>query len=345
MSNVSERSQEQRKAVAAEILTARRVLLTTHQRPDGDALGSVLGLHLACRRAGKASTIFLLDEIPRRYEFLFADAPQPPLPADMNAAFVLAAQQADKIIVLDTCSFGQLKPIAEGLAKFREKVIVIDHHLTGDDVGAAYWRDRSYSAAGGMVADLMEELSWSMTQAVAGPLMTAIVTDTGWLHYSNTDARTLRCLARLIDAGVKPDRLYGQLYQCDRPERVRLLAVALSSLQLHADNRLAVVTLTLEDFVRTGAGQDETEDFASEPLRIGSVELALTLIQQADDEVRVNLRSRSAVDVSVIAKMFGGGGHARAAGFRSRGGLTALKVKLLEVAQAALGAKNMEQHG
>jgi phosphoesterase RecJ-like protein len=338
MSNVPEKSQEDRKAVAAQIAAAGRLLLTTHARPDGDALGSVLALHLACQAAGKESSILLLDEVPRRYQFLFDNLALPPRPADLNAAFEEAAAQADKIVVLDTCSIGQLKPIAPGLAKVRQKVIVIDHHATADDLTSCYWRDASYSAVGGMVVDLLEELGWPLTPAVAQPLMTAIVTDTGWMHYSNTDARTLRCLAKLIGAGMKPDVLYARLYQCDRPQRVRLLSAALDSLELHADDRLAMMVLTLDDFARTGAGQDETEDFASEPLRIASVELAVTLIEQGGGEVRANLRSRGVVDVSMLARMFGGGGHARAAGFRSREGLTALEAALLELGTAALTA-------
>ncbi len=338
MCNVPEKSPPECKAVAAAIASAKSVLLTTHARPDGDALGSVLALHLACVQAGKTSTIFLLDEVPRRYQFLFRDAPLPPLPIDLNAAFAQAAGGVDRVVILDTSSQGQLRAIAPALAKLREKVIVLDHHQSGDDLAACAWRDASYSAAGGMVVDLLGELRWPITPALAEPLMTAIVTDTGWLHYSNTDARTLHCVARLIEAGMKPDMLYGRLYQCDRPQRVRLLAAALDSLQLHADDRLAMLTLTLEDFTRTGASQDETEDFASEPLRIGTVELAITLIEQGGGEIRANLRSRGVVDVAAMARLFGGGGHARAAGFRSKESMATLKSRLLELGQTALAA-------
>lgn len=333
-----ESSQDQRKAVAAALADAKRIVLTTHARPDGDALGSVLGLHLGACNAGKISRMFVLDELPRRYQFLFRDAPCPVVVENAAEAFERAAGQADRVVVLDTSSHAQMKPIAEPLAKLRDKVIVIDHHPVVEDVGALAWRDTAYAAAGVMVEELLTELGWKLTAAMAEPLMTAIVTDTGWMRYSNTDARTLQCLARMLEAGMKTDTLYARLYQSDRPERVKLLSAAMDSLELHAGGQLAMVTITAEDFARTGASQDETEDFASEPLRIAGVELAFTLIEQADTQTRANLRSRALVDVSAIARAYAGGGHARASGFRSRDPISVVRQRLLDAGTAALAA-------
>jgi len=310
--------------VVARIESASSLLVVTHARPDGDGLGSMAALACCAKAAGRAVTALVPDRVPQRYEALFAEAP-----ATGPERFAALAADVDAIVILDTCAFAQLDGLVDTLREVREKVVVIDHHATADDVGASQWVDRSAAAAGVMVGELLEALGWDVPAAAAEAMMTAVTTDTGWLRFANTDGRCLRAVAAWIDAGVRPDVLYKRIYQSDRPERLRLMARVIDGLELHCGGALAVMTIRKADFEQTGAREDETENLVNEALRIGSVETAVILVENSDC-VRASLRSRDAIDVAAIAKEFGGGGHQRAAGLRRDEDLDALKQRLVE---------------
>jgi len=318
--------------VSRRVGAAGAILIVTHARPDGDALGSMAALARAARAAGKQARGLVPDAVPPRYEFLFPGS----LPAS-GEQFEALADGADVIVIVDTCSFEQLDGLADAMRARREKIVVIDHHATADDVGAAQWQDTSAAAAGIMVGELIAALGWPVDLPTAEALTTAAATDTGWMRFANTDARCLRALAQWLDAGVRPDKLYKRLYQCDRPERIRLIVRVLRSLELHCDGRLAAMTIRRADFEETGARLDETENLVNEALRMGTVETALLLVEMPD-VIRVSLRSRDAVDVAAVAAQFGGGGHARAAGLRIREDIDALKRRLLDACRQALSA-------
>jgi phosphoesterase RecJ-like protein len=313
---VSDRSCNDFAAVADALAAAGRLVVTTHVRMDADAIGSAAAVCRWARSAGRSCSPVMLDDVPRRCAYLLEGLD--PVGPDRMAEL---AEAADLVVVVDTCSFGQLAPAEQVLRRLREKVAVVDHHATADDVGRLIWRDTSASAAALMVAELLERLDGPPDGPTAEALVTGILSDTGWLRHSNTDGRTLRRVADLLERGVEPDVVYRRIYQSDRPQRVFLLSRALDSLQLHAADRLAVMTLPEEDFRATGAGRDETEDFINEAMRIATVEVAAILVEQADGQVRVSLRSRGGVDVSQLAQARGGGGHVRAAGFTAGGGL------------------------
>lgn len=318
--------------VCRRFRSAGSFLIVTHARPDGDGLGSMAALARSARAAGKKAVALVPDAVPPRYAFLFADSP----PGEA-AQFDALADEADLIVIVDTCALAQLDGLQLSLASRREKIVTIDHHATADDVGAVQWQDTSAAAAGVMAAELIEALGWPVDLATAEALTTAVATDTGWARFANTDGRSLRALADWVDAGVRPDRLYKRLYQCDRPERLRLMTRMLDSLELFCGGRLAVMVIRRSDFQAAGARDDETENLINEALRIGTVETAVLLVEMAGF-TRVSLRSRDAVDVSAIAARLGGGGHARAAGIRAEQGVDALRERLVEWCSRALGA-------
>ncbi len=324
-------STDSRRRIAEALREARRIVIVSHVRPDGDAVGSMLALHLAAGAAGTESTIVRSDETPRRYAFLMEGRESAP-----PGQFADLADRADLVVIVDTCAIGQLESIAEHLPSRRDKIAVIDHHATADDIAALVWRDESAGAAAVMVTELLDDLGWPLSGEVAEAVATAVCAETGWLRQANTDSRVLATVARCIDAGVRPDDLYARLFQCDRPERVKLMAAALGSLQLHLSDRVALMTLTRDDFERTGAAEDETGELVNEPLRIETVEVAALLVVQPDGRTRVSLRSRKHVDVAAMAQAFGGGGHPRAAGFRSDDSPAAVAAKLLDACRAAM---------
>jgi len=321
--------------IMRRISAAARLLVVTHARPDGDALGSLAALCGAARAAGKQTATLVPGDVPARYDFLLAG--DRPAPAER---FAELADWADAVVIVDTCALAQLDGLDGALAAAREKIVVIDHHATTDDIGAVRWLDTSAAATGVMVGELLDALGWPVDHRTAEALLTAMTTDTGWFHYSNTDGRCLRAAARLFDAGVEGDKLYQRLFQADRPERMMLLSRALASMELPAGGAIATMKLRLADFAETGARQDETENIVNEPMRMGCVEVSMLLVQTPDDGgrcIRVSLRSRGGVDVAAIARRFGGGGHVQAAGLRADEDIDTLAGKLVTACETELG--------
>ena len=317
--------------VLRRLQAANSLLVLTHARPDGDGLGSMVAFTRAARAAGRGAQMFLLDAVPRRYQFLFAGER-----TDPTEQFVSMADQADVIVILDTCALSQLGKIEEAIGRRRDRLVVVDHHATSDDLTTAQWIDISAAATGVMVGEIIQALNWPIDLAAAEALVTAAMSDTGWLQFANTDSRCLRAVAEWLQAGVRMDKLYKKLYQSDRPERLRLMVRMLQSLELHCNGRLAAMILRRPDFEQTGAVPAETENLINEALRIGSVETVVLLVEN-DHGVRVSLRSRDRVDVSAVAAHFGGGGHRRAAGIRSAEDLGILKQQVIEACAQELG--------
>lgn len=330
MSNVSKKSVDNMQAVASRLANADGLLLITHGRPDGDGLGSMSALAAAARAMGKRVEMLVPDVRPPKYTYLFEEPP-----CESSDSLAALADKCDLVVVLDTCAFAQLDGLEEQLRARRDKVVVVDHHASGDDVGALIWQDTSAAACGVMVAELLVAMDWPIGSVVAESLMTAITTDTGWLKFANTDARTLRVCADLVDKGVRLDKLYRKIYQTNRPQRLALMGRMFKSLELHCDDRLAAMTIRQTDFEETGARPNETENLVNEALELDSVETAILLVENTDT-VRVSLRSREVVNVAAVARQFGGGGHKRAAGLRSTEDVDVLKDNLIAACAAEL---------
>jgi len=255
--------------IVEKLRSAASLLVITHARPDGDGLGSIAATARAARAAGKVVSLLVPGKIPARYGFLLPGA----RPAGAGD-FAELADAAELIVIVDTCAQAQLDGLVDEVRRCREKIVVIDHHATVDDVGALRWMDTSAAASGVMIGELLEALDWPVDALAAEALMTAAVCDTGWLQFANTDARVLRAVAGWISAGVRPDVLYRKLFQSDRRERLGLMARVIESLDLRADGRLAVMTLRREDFEATGALPEETENLINESLRMKTVDTA-----------------------------------------------------------------------
>lgn len=316
--------------VVARLRETPSLLAVAHARPDGDGLGSMLALTLAAEAAGKAAAMLLPDAVPMRYQFLFAGR----VPAGKER-FAELAEQSALVVVLDTSNLEQLEGIQPGIAACRDKLVVIDHHATAGAIADLQWIDPSAAAVGVMVKELIDALGWPLRPEAAEAILTAITADTGWFQFANTDARSLRAAARLLEGGLRADHLYRKLFQSDRPERLRLTARMLASLELHCDGRLAVMTIAKGDFAASGARPEETENLVNEVLRIGGVEVALLLVEQ-ERFVRASLRSRDAVDVAQIAQRLGGGGHARAAGVKLTDSVEAARTRVVAAVEREL---------
>lgn len=309
------------------LASRRQPLLLTHRRPDGDALGAMVGLALASRTLGLAPRPTLFEPLPARYG-LWADVvswdqwhPQAGPPAGCDA-----------VVILDTCARAQLEPAAAFLES-APPLLVIDHHVTGDGYGQRpddlRLIDPTAGAASLLVAEWVRAADIPLTIPLAEALFTGIATDCGWFRFSNTDARLLGVTAELVAAGAEPNRLFGRIFEQEPLARLRLVSRVLAGLSLELGGRVAVMTLRDSDFEATGADRTMTEDIVNEAGRLGGVEVYVLLTEEPEGVVRVNLRSRNVVNVATVAAEFGGGGHARAAGVRLTGSLEAARATVL----------------
>jgi len=297
--------------VVAEVRDRDRFILTAHEGPDGDALGSLLGMHHLLTQLGKDSLMFMAAKefpLPIEYRFLPLEEVFHEPPADM----------ADRTVVFLDCGNIDRMPV-DFLTDGGNFIINIDHHHDNTRFGDVNLVDTRASSTAEIVYDLGRRLGGRLTPEIASALYVGLVTDTGKFMYENTDAGTHRIAADLIEAGVQVDDTYRRLYEHVPLEKLRLVARALEKIQRHCDDRLVLTYVTEADYEASGAGEEMTEGIID---HLRSVEGAKVAALVRDQGTRgraarkVSLRSSEGdVDVSAVARRHGGGGHKRAAGF------------------------------
>src|SRR5256714_2282916 len=233
--------------------SCKRVLVTTHVRPDGDALGSSAAVLMGMKKLGIDAEVLLLSHLPTKYSFVFKEHNIPHFDVEKSWPDSFDMNRYDALLVADTGTWSQLPGLKERVENWPKPKLVIDHHLTQENWADVKLVDTSASAAGEIVAELLERWKIPFDRALASVLYVAIVSDSGWFQFSNTRPQTLRLGAKLMELGVDTDRIYQMLYQNERAERVALQTRAQDSLELLADGRLAVMTIRKEDFHETRA--------------------------------------------------------------------------------------------
>jgi len=304
------------------ILTrCKRVLVTTHVRPDGDALGTVAATILGMRKVGIDAEALLLSHLPRKYAYVFQNNGIIYHDAEQGWPGGASLDRFDALLVMDTGTWSQLPQLREKVANWHVPKLVVDHHLTQEDWADVKLVVTEAAAAGELAAELLDTWGIELDPAIGSCLFLAIASDTGWFQFSNTRPFTLRLAARLIEHGVNTDEMYQRLYQNERAERVRLQTRAQESLELLLDGRLAVMRVSKRDFEETNANVGDTENLINIPLQIRTVEVSLLFTEPREPgPIRVSLRSKGQVDVAKFAEQFGGGGHARASGLKIESG-------------------------
>ncbi|HUG18647.1 MAG TPA: bifunctional oligoribonuclease/PAP phosphatase NrnA [Planctomycetaceae bacterium] len=286
-------------------------VLSSHVRPDADALGSELAFRELLLSLGKQVLIANPSFAPSTLEFLDPDGAIKVLGQGVTEAEVLAC---DVHIVLDTSAWSQLQSVGELLKKSTAEKIVIDHHVSSDDLGAIEFKDTQAEATGSMVLRFAKAAGIPVSTKAAFYLFGAIATDTGWFRFPSVSSQTYREIAELIDLGVVPHEVYLQLYERCRLSRHHLAGRILERIQLEAEGQLAYTWVSLKDFDETGAHPVDTEDLVNECLRIDGTRIAFIAVEQKNKQIKFSFRARLGNDVSVIAGQFGGGGHKLAAG-------------------------------
>ncbi|HEX9023907.1 MAG TPA: bifunctional oligoribonuclease/PAP phosphatase NrnA [Geobacteraceae bacterium] len=313
-------------SINREIAQSRTFLVTTHESPDGDAVGSTLALAGYLRRLGKEVTVYYSDPLPDLYTFLpFSNTVQRSIPAG----------HYDICFVLDV---GELNRAGKELGAFRGigKMINIDHHLHCERFGAINFIDSGACATGALVYRLIRAAGHKIDYDIALCIYTAVITDTGSFRYSNANPEAFAIAGEMVATGVNAWYVAEKLYECQPRERLALLALALSTLEVSGRGDFAAVTVTRDMYAKSGANPELTDGFVNYPRSIRGVEVAIFFRELEVGLFKVGFRSKGKVDVSALAKAFGGGGHHNAAGCTVVGPLDEIKRKVFDYLESAL---------
>ncbi len=317
-----------------EIIHAHeRFLLTSHIRPDCDALGSELGMAGILEALGKRVTIVNGMATPPNLAFIDPERRIRVIGEDVQLADL---EDIEVLMVLDTSAWAQLGPMGDVLRATRAKKIVLDHHVSEDDLGTEAFKNTQAEATGRLVVEAAEALGVALTPQIAMPVFAALATDTGWFRFGSVSSTTYRIAAKLLDAGAVPSDIYRDLYEQDTLGRVKLRGVILARTVCELDGRLAHTYVLKEDFDETGALPSDTEDAINMTLAIAGVQFAVILVEQATGGFKLSFRSRCALDCSQIAEQFHGGGHKAAAGAFLAGPFEQVQAKVLDLLREAM---------
>ncbi|MEN6451116.1 MAG: DHH family phosphoesterase [Thermoguttaceae bacterium] len=315
------------------VRTHQRFLLTSHVRPDGDALGSELAMMRALETLGKDVRICNAFATPPNLRFMDPDHVLKQLGEDVAAD---AFDDREVIVILDTTAWAQLGAMGDVVKQSNAVKVVIDHHQGGDDLDAELFKDPEAEATGRLTIEAIDQLGVPLSASIAIPAFVALATDTGWFRFVSTTADTLRLAARLMDAGVAPAQLYKQLYEMDTLGRLQLIGRAFNHARTELGGRLIYSWLEQADFQQAGAVPPDSEDVINMTLTVGGTEMAVILVEQPKGGFKVSLRSRCEVDCAKVAAQFGGGGHRRAAGAFFAEPLDSARTKILDAVRAAM---------
>jgi phosphoesterase RecJ-like protein len=300
-------------AVAAALREHDRFLVVTHENPDGDALGSLLATTLALRGLGKDVEMYLggSGSLPREYAFMQLDGLRRDLPADLEQRVLVA---------VDCAKADRIGPDPEPVER-ASLVLDIDHHHDNTRFGDLNLIVADASSTGEVLRDVIRELDIELTPELAEPLYIALVTDTGRFQYTNTTPKALRLAAELVEAGADVHQVFQQVYESVEFAKLKLLARALDRARVLEGGLIVVSHLVRTDFSDVGAAEPYSEGIIDYLRAVEGAEMAVLIRESPRDDGpmhRISLRaSIDELDVSAIARMFGGGGHRQAAGFSS----------------------------
>jgi phosphoesterase RecJ-like protein len=305
--------------IVTALQSTASVAILSHIHPEGDTIGSALGCHLTLKALGKEVATFNPDPVPKNLRGL------------PGAGEVIQTDRLlrsfDCYLAVDATDPGRLGGLLSGVAT-GSLVINIDHHITNTRFGTYNWVDPEAAATGEMIYHLIEEMGTPLSREIATNLYVAILTDTGSFHYANTTPRALRVAAALIEAGVVPQKVADLLFDQREVEELLLLGTLLTKMQLSSDGVVAWMEVTQQMLEQEGLAKDALEGLINYPRSIKGVAVALLFKEEAQETVRISLRSKGDVDVAAVAKAFQGGGHKNAAGCTLIGSLPEVRERV-----------------
>ena len=306
----------------------RRFAITSHIRPDGDSLGSSLGLYWLLRALDKDVEVVMRDPVPHAYRQLPGASEVRVMPGVANpyhAVFVIECSDITR----------------PGLINLeKQHVVNIDHHSTTALFGTINWIDSTASAVGEMIYNLCKATGVRVTKEIAECVYTALITDTGSFHYSNTTERTFKVASELVRTGVKPAKTAEAVFASYPWSRIQLMGEVLSTARRDSTGRVASLRLSQEMQLRSGASDEDADGFVNYPLTVGEVEAVVLLKESAPEVYRTSLRSKGDVNVARVAGRFGGGGHRNAAGCTLTGPWEEVEEEVVRLLQEAVERAN-----
>jgi bifunctional oligoribonuclease and PAP phosphatase NrnA len=313
--------------IADALRARRRFVLSSHSRPDGDSIGSQLAMLYALREMGKEAVAINADPAP------------PPLMAFPGVRDIRIAPSVegefDAAIIMEC---GDLRRTGvTGLERFF--VVNIDHHPGNTGYGDLNWFDSSAAACAEMVYDVVRALGVPLTPQIATHVYLAILTDTGSFHYSGISPRTFEICKTCVEAGVDPVLVARNVYDSNNMGRLKLFGAVLGAMQIDQTGRIAIVYVDHEMARAAGGTYEDTEGLVNLPLTVKEIEAVVFFKQEKGDEYRVSLRSKGDIDIGVIAKEYGGGGHKNAAGCTITGPIEELQKTLLDKLEGAIDGR------
>ncbi len=315
---------------AQALASCQRVLLTMHEFPDGDALGSALSLALALESSGKQVVVYSPQGAPQNLRFLPG--------AERIVRSLAASERFDACIACDAGDLARLGPDLPS-ADRRGLVVNLDHHPRSKPFGDINVVDPQAASVGVLVHRLLVLMGHSLTTEIATCLWVSLATDTGNFRHSNTNAECLRIACALVERGVRPGEVASRMYESQPLSRVRLLSEVLKTLSVSPCGQYAWITAARQDFEAAGTHEETADGFISYPRSIAGVEVALLFREESPGRSRVSLRSRGKVDVGAIAVRFGGGGHHNASGCSVEGTLDEVRAHVLREVEKALARR------
>jgi bifunctional oligoribonuclease and PAP phosphatase NrnA len=321
-------------ALARELVSGRRVALSTHMNADGDGCGSETAMARLLAQRGLDVRIVNPTPWPALFDFLLGDDVK-----EMTAKGSAALKGIDLLLVLDISDVKRLGVLTESVRRLAVPTIVIDHHIASDDpAGTILLTDVAACATGELVYDLARVLELEITPAIARSLYAAILTDTGSFRFSNATPRCHAVAADLLSAGVDPEEMYVRIYASAPAGRVRLLGEVLSTLGIDEGCGLAWLSMAAGALEKFDVRQEDLDGIVEYARSIAGTRMALFFRDLGYGKVKVSFRSTGEVDVNAFARQFGGGGHAKASGALIAGSLEEVREQVIAAAQRFLAA-------
>lgn len=286
-------------------------LISSHVRPDADALGSELGMAAILQASGRDVVIVNATAPPENLRFLNPDQRIKKLDADIKREDL---PDVDVHIIVDTSAWQQLGAMADVIQKAGKRRVVIDHHVSSDNMGATEFKDVNSAATGELIFEAARSMGVIFDAPTASAVYAAIATDTGWFRFPSTSCETMNVAAALMEWGAEPHQLFNLLYEQKSEARVRLSGRVLGRVRTACEGRLAWIYADRKDLSETGAVPSDTESLVNECLMIAGVEAAFIAVQIPSGQIKFSLRCRPPHDVAALAEQFGGGGHKLASG-------------------------------
>ncbi len=306
--------------IAETIRNNRRFLVTSHSKPDGDAMGALLAMTFILKKMGKAAVPHLEDPVPTNCAFL------PGVEDIVHEPW--SAVEYDVAFILDCGDFSRIGKKLEAFVSKIPVIVSIDHHVGTKPYGHINWVETPASSTCEMLCHLAQELGIIIDTPLATQLYTGLMTDTGSFRFSNTDQHVLELAAKLAGAGANPAHVAQNIYESNQPQRLHLLAQVLMTVQFFQEDRLATAQVTQEMLAASGTTAMDSEGFINELRSVKPVELAIFFREGPDGITHVSMRSKENVDVAALARSHGGGGHRRAAAFRQEGDLPEIRRRI-----------------